>query len=171
MAIVSRHSGGLVVQKAGTKRSERDEEKVMPALPSNCCKTPHGYIFRIVVPEPLRAAVGKREIKQSLGKDYRQAVSQARLLALQVDQQFQSLRAQSRQQEDYTQAFQRYVAQAPHHPLKPITQVTPALVSGLRTLWLSTLEADLAWRREGIDDEEYQELQENIPRLPWRSRE
>lgn len=36
------------------------------------------------------------------------------------------------------------------------------MVSGLRALWLSTLEADLAWRREGIDDEEYQELQENI---------
>ncbi|MBU2764492.1 DUF6538 domain-containing protein [Acidithiobacillus caldus] len=151
-----------MVQKAGTKRGERDEEKVMPALPSNCYKTPYGYVFRIVVPESLRAAVGKREIKRSLGKDYRQAVSQARLLALQVDQQFQSLRQQVQQEEDYTQAFARYVAQAPNLPLKPITKVTPALVSGLRALWLSSLEADLAWRREGIDDEEYQELQENI---------
>ena len=71
MSIVSRHSGDSVVQKAGTKRSERDEEKVMPALPSNCYKTRNGYLFRIVVPEPLRDAVGKREIKQALGKDYR----------------------------------------------------------------------------------------------------
>ena len=154
-----------MVQKAGTKRSERDEEKVMPALPSNCYKTPHGYLFRIVVPEPLRAAVGKREIKQSLGKDYRQAVSQARLLALQVDQQFHGLRQQIDQQEDYAQAFECYVAQAPHHPLKAITQVTPELVSGLKALWLSTLDADIAWRREGIDEEEYQELEENIPEV------
>ncbi|WP_338107573.1 DUF6538 domain-containing protein, partial [Acidithiobacillus caldus] len=110
-----------MVQKAGTKRGERDEEKLMPALPSNCYKTPHGYVFRIVVPESLRAAVGKREIKRSLGKDYRQAVSQARLLALQVDQQFQSLRQQVQQEADYTQAFARYVAQAPNLPLKPIT--------------------------------------------------
>ncbi|MHB1734970.1 MAG: DUF6538 domain-containing protein [Acidithiobacillus sp.] len=151
-----------MVQKAGTKRSERDEEKVMPALPSNCYKTRNGYLFRIVVPEPLRAAVGKCEIKKALGKDYRQAVSQARLLALQVDQQFQSLRQQSRQQEDYAEAFQRYVAQAPNLPLKVITKVMPELVTGIRSLWLSTLEADLAWRREGIDDEDYQELQENI---------
>jgi integrase len=151
-----------VVQKAGTKRSERDEEKVMPALPSNCYKTPHGYLFRIVVPEPLRAAVGKCEIKKALGKDYRQAVSQARVLAVQVDRQFESLRQQSRQQEDYTEAFQRYVAQAPNLPLKAITKVTPELVSALRSLWLSTLEADLAWRREGVDEEDYQELQENI---------
>ncbi|WP_319643785.1 hypothetical protein [Igneacidithiobacillus copahuensis] len=101
-------------------------------------------------------------MKRTLGKDYRQAVSQARLLALQLDQQFQSLRQQIDQQEDYVEAFQRYASRALHHPLKPITQVTPALVSGLRALWLSSLEADLAWRREGIDDEEYQELQENI---------
>lgn len=134
----------------------------MPALPSNCYKTPHGYVFRVVVPEPLRAAVGKREIKKALGKDYRQAVTQARVLVVQVDQQFQSLRQRMQQEADYTAAFQRYVAQAPHHPLKPITQVTPALVSGLRALWLSSLEADLAWRREGIDGKEYQELQENI---------
>lgn len=69
------HSGGLVVQKAGTKRSEGGEEKALPALPSNCCKTPHGILFRIVVQKSLRPAVGKREIKKSLGKDYRQAIS------------------------------------------------------------------------------------------------
>ncbi len=154
-----------MVQKAGTKRSERDEEKAMPALPSNCYKTPHGFVFRIVVPEPLRPAIGKREIKKSLGKDYRQAVSQARLLSLQIDQQFQTLRQQATEELDYTQAFQRYVARAPGQRLKPITQVTPELVSGLRALWLSCLDADLAWRREGIDDDEYEELQENIPQV------
>ncbi|MHB8247413.1 MAG: DUF6538 domain-containing protein [Acidithiobacillus sp.] len=43
----------------------------MPALPSNCYKTLHGILFRIVVPKSLRPAVGKREIKESLSKDYR----------------------------------------------------------------------------------------------------
>lgn len=70
----------------------------MPALPSNCYRTPHSYIFRIVVPELLRSALGKRETKKSLGNDYREALSQARLLALQVDKQFADLYEQQSQQ-------------------------------------------------------------------------
>ena len=151
-----------MVQKAGTKRSQGDEEKSMPALPSNCYKTPHGFIFRIVVPEPLRPALGKREIKKSLGRDYYQAVSQARLLSLQTDQQFNTLRQQAAQQMDYGEAVQRYLARPPDQRLKPITEVTPELIAGLRALWLSSLDADLVWRREGIDDDEYEDLQENI---------
>ncbi len=69
----------------------------MTALPSNCYRTPYGYLFRVVVPEPLRAVIGKREIKKSLGKDYREAVSQARLLALQVDKQIADLQVQRAQ--------------------------------------------------------------------------
>ena len=75
----------------------------MPALPRNCYKTPHGFLFRIIVPEALRPAVGKREIKKPLGKDYREAVSQARLLSVQVDRQFSELYEKSAQ-------LQRYLA-------------------------------------------------------------
>jgi len=48
----------IPVQKPGTK-----ESRAMSFLLS----TPHGYYFRIVVPIDLRQAIGRREIKKSLG--------------------------------------------------------------------------------------------------------
>ncbi|MGA7800968.1 MAG: DUF6538 domain-containing protein, partial [Gammaproteobacteria bacterium] len=82
----------------------------MPALPRNCYKTPHGYLFRLVVPEPLRSLIGKREIKKSLGRDYREAVSRARTFAAEAEQQLAAARAQHtlrRQQEDGLAVFRR----------------------------------------------------------------
>lgn len=134
----------------------------MPALPRSCYRTSHGYLFRVVVPESLRAALGKCEIKKSLGKDYRAAVSQAHLLALQVDRQFSELREQLTQQEQATDGLKTFLATPPDKRLKPVTEITPELVAGLKSFWLSTLEADLAWRKQGLDDEDYDDLQENI---------
>jgi hypothetical protein len=56
----------------------------MPVLPRNTYKTPHGFQFRLVVPDDLRQLIGKREIKKSLGKDFTTAVRQAKRLAVQV---------------------------------------------------------------------------------------
>ncbi len=137
----------------------------MPALPRNCYKTPHGFIFRIVVPEALRPAIGKREIKKSLGRDYREAVSQARLLSLQVDRQFGELQEQAAQERLSQDALGAYLATPADKRLKPITEATPELAAGLRSLWLASLEADLAWRREGLDDDAYDELQQNITQV------
>ena len=135
----------------------------MPALPTNCYRTAHGYVFRIVVPESLRPEIGKREIKKSLGKEYRAAISQARLLGLQVDRQFAELRERLIQQKRVTNAFEAFVATPPDkRRLKPITRVTPELVAALRSLYLTSLEADLDWRRQGLDNEDYDELQANI---------
>ncbi len=140
----------------------------MPALPSNTYRTPYGFQFRVVVPETLRAALGKREIKKSLGKNYRNAVSEARLLALQVDRQFGEARLRLAAAHETTDAFTAYLAQPADQRLKPITEVTPELVAGLKSLWLATLDADLAWRREGLDDEDYDELQDNILEIKER---
>lgn len=137
----------------------------MPALPRNCYKTPHGFIFRIVVPESLRSAIGKREIKKALGKDYREAVSQARLLSLQVDRQFGELQEQAAQDRLSQDALGAYLATPADKRLKPLTEATPELAGGLRSLWLASLEADLAWRREGLDDDAYDELQQNITQV------
>lgn len=134
----------------------------MPALPRNCYRTSNGFIFRVVVPEPLRDAVGKREIKKSLGKDYRDAVSQAHLLAVQVDRQFTELRNKLTQQRQEEAGLDAFVATPLDKRLIPITQVAPELVEGLRSLWLASLEADLACRREGLDDQEYDEIDTNI---------
>ncbi|MBU0592125.1 MAG: site-specific integrase [Gammaproteobacteria bacterium] len=134
----------------------------MPALPRNCYKTPHGFLFRITVPEAFRPAIGKREIKQALGKDYREAVTQARILSVQVDRQFSELRAQTIQQNEHQAALDAYLAKPVDKRLIAITEITPELIGGLRSLWLATLEADLAWRREGLEDADYDELQQNI---------
>lgn len=153
-----------MVQNHGTKsRSGPVSEPELPALPSNCYRTPHGYVFRVVVPEPLRATIGKREIKKSLGKDYREAVSQARLLALQVDKQFADLQEQRTQQRQAMDSLEAYLEVKPSkRRLEPITKVTPELVAGLKSLWLAGLEADLDWRKQGLDDEDYDDLQANI---------
>ena len=137
-------------------------ETPMPALPRNCYKTPHGFLFRITVPEALRPAIGKREIKKSLGKDYREAVSQARILAVQVDHQFSELHQKTAQHHEHQSALDAFLAKPVGKRLNAITEVTPELVGGLRNLWLATLDADLTWRREGLDDDAYDELQQNI---------
>lgn len=152
-----------MVQNAGTKqRNGLDQNDSMPALPSNTYRTPYGYIFRVVVPESLRKLVGKREIKKSLGQDYQKAVSQARLLAVQVDRRFNELRKQVAEHESLQSGLENFLARPLDQRLKPLTVITPELVSALKSLWLSTLETDLTWRREGIDDDEYEDLQENI---------
>ena len=137
----------------------------MPALPRNCYKTPHGFIFRIVVPKAFRLAIGKCEIKKALGKDYREAVSQTRILSVQVDRQFSELYQKADRQESQQQALDAYLAKPPDKRLIPLTEITPDLVSGLRHLWLATLEADLSWRREGLDDDEYDELDQSIGQM------
>lgn len=137
----------------------------MPKLPPNVYKTPHGYLFRIAVPEALRAEVCKREIKQSLGKDFQKALSQALVLAVQVNQKFATLRAARNEIKSDAEALQAFIATPADKRLKPITAVTPELIEGLQSLWLSALEADLAWRKEGIDDQEFDELQENVAQI------
>lgn len=155
-----------MVQNAGTKqRNGQVQNDTMPALPSNTYRTSNGYAFRVVVPKALRELVGKREIKKSLGKDYQKAVSQARLLALQVDRQFNELREQLAKKEALQSGLEGFLAKPIDQRLKPLTVITPELVAGLKSLWLASLETDLAWRREGVDDEDYEALQENIAAL------
>lgn len=137
----------------------------MPALPRNTYKTPHGFQFRLVVPEDLRQLIGKREIKKSLGKDYTTAARQAKLLAVQVDRQLDEARAKISTTREEQKGLEAYLATPVNKRPKPITQVTPELVEGLKGLWLSSLDADLAWRRQGVDDEEFEALQDNIATL------
>ncbi|MHB1241729.1 MAG: DUF6538 domain-containing protein, partial [Gammaproteobacteria bacterium] len=137
----------------------------MPALPRNCYKTPHGFMFRLVVPEPLRALIGKREIKKALGRDYREAVSQTRILAAQAEEQFTHARAQQALKQQHEDGLAVFEKTPPEKRLKRITQVSPELVAGLRSFWLSTLREDIAWRRAGLDEADYQDLEENIAEM------
>jgi integrase len=134
----------------------------MPALPQGTYRTPHGFQFRVVVPESLRQIIGKREIKKSLGRDYRTAVSEARLLALQVDRQFAEAREHLGIAQAGPDSIDSFLSQPIDARYKPITKVTPELVAGIKALWLASLDADLQWRRQGVDDEDFDALQQNI---------
>lgn len=134
----------------------------MPALPRNCYQTPHGYLFRIIVPELLRPFFGKREIKKALGRDYRQAVSKALHLAFTVDRQFSEARERLDQEQGQQNALDAYLAIPRDKRHLTLTEVTPELVASLRSLWLASLDGDLARRNEGIDDEDYEELEQNV---------
>lgn len=139
----------------------------MPALPRNTYRTPHGFQFRKVVPAALRHIIGKREIKESLGKSYREAVSQANIWAVRVDKELgearKQLKAPSLPVADHS--IDAFLAPPRDKRLKPVTAVTAELIDGLKSLWLSTLDADVVWRNQGLDDEDMDELDENIKEL------
>lgn len=97
-----------MVQKPGTKsRSGPISEPELPALPSNCYRTPLGQGFvslcRNHYAPPSASAKSRNPSART-----REAVSQARLLALQVDKQFadpHEQRAQQRQAMDSLEAY------------------------------------------------------------------
>lgn len=134
----------------------------MPALPQGTYRTPHGFQFRVVVPESLRQLIGKREIKKSLGRDYRTAVSEARLLALQVDRQFAQARERLGVAQGGPDSIDSFLSQPIDTRYKVITKVTPELVAGIKALWLGSLDADLRWRCQGVEDDDFEALQQNI---------
>lgn len=152
-----------MVQKVSTKnREEGVLENPMPVLPSHTYKTSSGYQFRVVVPKPLRGLIGKREIKKNLGCDYRVACSKAYLLSLEADKLFQSARHKLCADNSSQQSLSEFLSSPPEKRLKPISEVSDELVESIKQLWLSTLDADLARRREGLEDDEYEELEHNI---------
>ncbi len=152
-----------MVQNDGTKKPPGGVlETSMPALPSNTYRTANGYQFRLVVPEPLRELIGKREIKHTLSSDYRAASREARLLAVQAGRLIDEARDTLAARQAPVDGLAAYLAQPVDKRLKPITTVTPELIAGLRALWLSSLDADLAWRQAGISEEDYNELSSNI---------
>jgi integrase len=81
---------------------------------------------------------------------------------LEKDRLFQSIRSKLEIQKSQRDDLTNFLSKPPEKRLKPITEVTIDLVASVKHLWLSTLDADLARRREGLDDDEYDELQTNI---------
>ena len=89
-------------------------------------------------------------------------MSQARsYLSVQVDRQFTELREKSTHQ--IQDALGAYLATPADKHLKAITEVTAELVGGPKQPLAASHEADLSWRREGVDDD-YDELGQILPR-------
>lgn len=135
-----------------------------PALPQNLKRTPSGYLFRKVIPQDLREIIGKTEIKIPCGKSYSDALANYHIESVKAQQLIDAARTRLQEQLLALGASKgRYYA--PETYLKPITEVTPALVEQLRSLWLSGLEHDLNERAQGLDDDEFDELAQNIAEM------
>jgi hypothetical protein len=58
-----------------------------------CRKANNTFYFRQVIPAELRPIIGRREIKQSLGREYVQAVRQSKRVAVEADNLLADARA------------------------------------------------------------------------------
>lgn len=87
------------VQKAKADGNAVMDEITMPQFMS---KSPRGtgYLFRRGVPADIRASIGKREFKFSLGGNYQAACQRCRELAVETDRQIAMARAGSAAQPD-----------------------------------------------------------------------
>ena len=133
-------------------------------MPPNFKRTPSGYLFRKVVPVSLREIIGKSEFKVPCGRVYSQALARYHIEAVKAQQILDAARAKLKEKIDGVSVSRgRY--QYPETFLKPITEVSADLVELLRGFWLSGLEHDLAERSQGLDDEEYDELAQNIAEM------
>lgn len=147
----------------GTNGDKKDSPSVKETdMPANMRKTTTGYQYRRVVPAELRVAIGKREIKKSLGKDYRQAKIRLMQLEVETDSAFASARAAGGSPADTS--LQEYEQIPPmSRRLQKISATEPGLAERLGSLWLSTLQADHEARRSGArDSDECDELEESI---------
>lgn len=151
-----------MVQSAGTKGIPKGLES--PTLPPNLKLSPSGYLFRKVIPAALRSIIGKTEFKVPCGKVYAEALARYHIESVKAQQILDAARAKLNEQlEGLSASRGRFLY--PETFLKPITEVTPELVEQLRGFWLAGLEHDLTERAQGLEDEEYDELGQNIAEM------
>ena len=96
-------------------------------MPENLKRTPSGYLFRKVIPKPLRGIIGKSEFKVPCGKVYAEALARYHIEVVKAHQVIDAPRAKlSEQMDGLTVSRGRLLF--PETFLKPITTVTPELV-------------------------------------------
>lgn len=143
----------------GTNQKRRAASAKVTDMPLNMRKTPHGYQYRRVVPEDVRAQIGKREFKKSLGKDFLKAKSL--LAALEVESNAAIDRA--RVAAENGRSIESYLKRSPDARLKSISGSSPDLAGKLSALYLAGLDVDLENRRKQVmDDDDFQALEENV---------
>ena len=118
------------VQKAKADGKVAMEEIAMPQFMS---KSPRGtgYLFRRGVPADIRASIGKREFKFSLGGNYQAACQRCRELAVETDRQIAMARAGSAAQPDLSSELTTVIAQS-RSLLTEIQEIDSDFISRLR---------------------------------------
>lgn len=119
-------------------------------MPQYMQRSGHRFVFRRAVPEALRSILGKREFKQALGSDFKEACRLARLQATLSDEQI--LKAKGELVKLQQSQSQRY---ALYQALTPISELTEELKQQLHAYWVAVVDtADQNRRAEGFDSVE-----------------
>jgi len=128
-------------------------------MPTYLTRKDNTYYFRQAVPPELRAILGKREIKKSLGHDYVRAVRDCKRYAVEADVVLADARAQfdNRAVEPFSYEGIRRTRTL------SLTSVTPELESQFGNLMrASLLEADQEARIAGFDRQTFVEYGQHI---------
>ncbi|MBV6273437.1 hypothetical protein KVP09_11020 [Alcaligenaceae bacterium CGII-47] len=117
------------VQIAKKGRDAAMDENTMPQF---MFKSPRGtgYLFRRGVPTDVRAIIGKREFKLTLGGNYQTACERCRELAVETDKQIAAARASSNAQLAPSGELAHEIAQSAL-PLIEISEISPDFVRRL----------------------------------------
>ena len=128
-------------------------------MPPYLTRKDNTYYFRQAVPAELRAILGKREIKKSLGHDYVRAIRDCKRFAVEADVILADARAQldSRPVNPFSREGFRRTRQV------SLTRVTPELEALFGNLIrASLLETDRDQRMAGMDREAFAEYGQHI---------
>ena len=157
-----------MVQKTGTKlaNGKLGSSEQETDMPPNLHKTAAGFIYRRVIPADARTAVGKREIKKSLGHDFRIAKIELAKLEVKTNAAIGAARAKVKGLQGSQQDLEAYLKKPGKNRTKLITVLTPELAGQISSLWLAGLQFDLDSRRSGLlDDDDYDDINANISEM------
>lgn len=130
-------------------------------MPPYMGKIKNGYRFRRTIPKDLVDHFGKDNFVKLLGHDYKRARLLCAELTVQTDRELASMRAHL-SRVDSVDAFLKLPRDA---RLKKLS-VSSELAGQLATLWLeSSLDADAQARKAGLEDEEFDSLDESIKEM------
>lgn len=144
---------------AGTQR-KREALSAAADMPAYMRKDGHGYRFLRPIPKDLVQRFGKANFVKRLGKDYKQAKALCAELTVLTDRELAAARVACME----SASLESYLKLPLAKRFKKIPY-SPELAGQLASLWLNSLEVDAQARQAGLEDDEYNALQDNINQM------
>jgi len=129
-------------------------------MPTYMRKDKHGYKFVRPIPVELQDALDKANFLKRLGHDYRRAKIDLAEEVVKSDRELAEAKAKFADKN----SLDAYIKRDPIERLKSV-RVSPELAGQLAALYLQGLDNDLAARREGLGDDEFDELDKNVTEM------
>ena len=126
-------------------------------MPTYMRKSEHGYRFVRVIPKELTPYFGKVNFVFSLGSDYKEA--KAACVARTAETELKL--AEAREHHVQLNALEAYLQRPASERLRKIS-VSKELAGQLASLYLSSLDNEAEARAEGLDDDAFDALNDNI---------